>query len=461
MKHPVRDVFTPTTPARLTFVERESINDKLVNALRTPGKQVVVYGHSGSGKTTLLSNKLTQLYENNVNTRCMRGLTFEQLVLDAFDQLSPYYLAEESSGSRDSASAQVGAEYWGIKGQISVGAESSRNLKHQRALPPQLTPQALARFLGGAKCCWVLEDFHKVDESAKIQVSQMMKVFMDMADSHKDVKIIAIGAVDTARQVVQYDAEMRNRVAEIHVPLMTDEEILEIIKKGERLLNVVVAGKIKTGIVHYSNGLASVCHHICLNACVAAGIEQTAEIPLQLGDDHLKAGLALYLEEASDTLKYAFDRAFKRKKSGKFDNCRIILRALSKCSQDGATHAEIMNAIGIAKYPSGNLTLYLRELQSEARGSIIRHDSVSGKFSFADPIYRAFCLAYFEKHPVQNAWQEWSVSFATLDVSDVLEQLTISAESFARSLIASSVRAEPEPPLPSPSTAAREEKKRE
>ena len=48
------DVFTPTTPAKFAFVERQALNDQLVDALRTPGKQVVVYGPSGSGKTTLL-----------------------------------------------------------------------------------------------------------------------------------------------------------------------------------------------------------------------------------------------------------------------------------------------------------------------------------------------------------------------------------------------------------------------
>lgn len=74
--HSVRDVFTPTKPARIAFVEREEVNDKLVNALRTPGKQLVVYGHSGTGKTTLLLNKLQQLYEHHITTRCMKGLKF-------------------------------------------------------------------------------------------------------------------------------------------------------------------------------------------------------------------------------------------------------------------------------------------------------------------------------------------------------------------------------------------------
>ena len=32
-KYDVRDVFTPTKPAELTFVERSSVNDRLVDAM--------------------------------------------------------------------------------------------------------------------------------------------------------------------------------------------------------------------------------------------------------------------------------------------------------------------------------------------------------------------------------------------------------------------------------------------
>lgn len=89
-----RDVFTPTISAKLTFVERDEINDQLVDAITQPGKQIIVYGHSGSGKTTLLVNKLNQLYENYVTTRCTESSTLEQIILDAFDQLDKYYTSE-------------------------------------------------------------------------------------------------------------------------------------------------------------------------------------------------------------------------------------------------------------------------------------------------------------------------------------------------------------------------------
>ena len=210
-----RDVFTPTKPARIAFVERDSVNDKLVNSLTTPGKQIVVYGHSGTGKTTLLANKLTQLYDRHITTRCMKGLKFEQLLLDAFDQLAPFYTQERQKTIKTSSGLDLGASYQMLQAKITAQTSSDSNEKQARLLPPQLTPQALGRFLGAQRACWVLEDFHKVDESEKEKLSQLMKVFMDLSDEYPELKIIALGAVDTARQVVDYDHEMRNRVAEV------------------------------------------------------------------------------------------------------------------------------------------------------------------------------------------------------------------------------------------------------
>lgn len=90
--HTVYDVFTPTTPARLNFVDHPEVYDLVVDALRTPGKQVVVYGESGSGKSSLLAKKLEELYPDHITTRCSAASTFETILLDAFDQLDEFYV---------------------------------------------------------------------------------------------------------------------------------------------------------------------------------------------------------------------------------------------------------------------------------------------------------------------------------------------------------------------------------
>ena len=107
--HETTSVFTPTSPARINFVEREGLNERLVDALETPGRQVVVYGESGSGKTTLLQNKLEQLYACHIKTACLSTTTFEQLLVSAIDKLEPFYVSQRQSTKAQTVSASLRA----------------------------------------------------------------------------------------------------------------------------------------------------------------------------------------------------------------------------------------------------------------------------------------------------------------------------------------------------------------
>ncbi len=57
-KYKLYEVFTPSQPASFTFIERQSVIKRLDRELKTPGKQIIIYGHSGSGKTTLIKRIL-------------------------------------------------------------------------------------------------------------------------------------------------------------------------------------------------------------------------------------------------------------------------------------------------------------------------------------------------------------------------------------------------------------------
>lgn len=396
----VNKVFTPTTPARIAFVDREQINDKLVNALQMPGKQLIVYGHSGSGKTTLVINKLNQLYERHITTHCMKGMKFDQLVMDAFDQLGEYYTSEVTTAKKKTQAAELASTYLMIQGKMNSSETQELTKKEQRIIPPQLTPQALGKLLGAASCCWILEDFHKIDDSEKSRLSQMMKVFMDLSDSYDMLKIIALGAVDTARQVVEYDKEMRNRVAEVPVDLMTEKEIESIVRKGEQALNIEFQDGLATLIAQYSNGLASVCHHLCLYMCQAAGITETVKQKKILTHSDFESALKLYVEEASDSIRSLFDKALKQRRKTIYEHVSIALEALSTFKERGASRADILKKIKKkeTKYTEPSLKSTLHKLTTDEYGALVRFDQTAGLHSFSDPIYRAFALAHFHKN---------------------------------------------------------------
>lgn len=395
--HLTTDVFTPTKPARLTFVERHDLNDQLVDSLRTPGKQIVVFGPTGSGKTTLLINKLQQLYPHHVTVRCTNDTSFEGLLQDAFDQLDPFYISETGTNKTRSINVSLSSDYLNIKSGLAAITSTQEVTSAQRAIPLQLTPARLAQFLGEVEACLVLEDFHKISNTEKTKLAQAMKVFMDTADNYRDVKIIAIGAVDTAREVVEYEPEMQNRVSEIRVPLMSKDQLRGIIEKGEAALNLRLSSALKDELAKYSSGLASVVHQLSLNICFAAGIVETCITPFSINSEHLEKAVTRYLKDSSDSLKSAFDKAMKRQRTRKFDNCRLILRALASLGAVDSSHNDILGRIRSweGDYPSGNLTHYLKQLQRSDRGGVVRFDPSSNKYSFSNPLYLAYAQILF------------------------------------------------------------------
>jgi energy-coupling factor transporter ATP-binding protein EcfA2 len=392
-------IFTPTSPARVSFVERAGPNEKLVAALKTPGKQLVVYGHSGTGKTTLLVNKLHQLYPNHITTRCMKGMTVEQLMVNAVDKLEKFYVSEKQGSTSTQREASIEGSYLALRSQIKTSQQIEVSTRESRVVPVQINPENLAQFIGSKQLCWVIEDFHKVESSEKARLSQLMKIFMDCADDFPNLKIVAIGAVDTARQVVEFDPEMRNRVAEIEVHLMTEQEVKSIIDIGEKKLNLEIPSKIKDLIAQYSSGLGAVCHELCLKLCLAAGVERTATERFTITNEHLQKAVASYVEECSDTIRLQFERARKQKTTSEISHADIILDSLSYFEEGGVARFDLLRQIRkqTPNYPDSALKKHLNDLTKDERGAVVRYNENAMLYSFSNPIFRAYVLTLFHK----------------------------------------------------------------
>ncbi|QDT39225.1 AAA family ATPase [Stratiformator vulcanicus] len=386
------DVFTPSTPAKVAFVEREQPRNQLVDAIITPGMQIVVYGHSGSGKTTLIHNKLEQTREFWIKTSCTSASTIDSLILDAFDKLGPYYKAESTEKRTRSASANIKSSYLDCEAQLSSFRSYSESETQKRVLPPQITMPRLIDFLGESGALWIVEDFHKLPPQEKKKFAQILKQFMDASAEYREIKVIAIGAKKTAREVIEYDPEMENRVAEIYVPLMDRKELFQVIGIGEDKLNCEFSAKHTDLIARLSNGLGAVCHQLCLNMCFEANLSVTEKDTVYFKDEHFDAALARFLSDKSDTFKKQYEKATRRKQSGKFDNCKLIVHAIAEMGEDGGTYAEILKHIHTShpKYPAGNLTNYLKQLQTPERAEIIKQDSASGRFSFFNQFMKTY-----------------------------------------------------------------------
>lgn len=106
------------------------------------------------------------------------------------------------------------AEYSSLSTEISKQNTTSYSEVSTRIVPPQLTPQKLAQFLGEVNAIWVIEDFHKIKAEEKTRLADILKIFIDAANDFPKIKIICIGAVGSARELVTFDSNLYPRISE-------------------------------------------------------------------------------------------------------------------------------------------------------------------------------------------------------------------------------------------------------
>lgn len=390
IKHKLENVFTPSSVAHLTYINRSSLETEFKKYALLPGMQIVIYGHSGSGKTTLVNNMLKNLHINNIRTICTEETTFDQLILDAFDRLGSFYTCEKGNKETNSISSNISAKYLEIASSIGTTSSNEQSRKEIRIVPIQLTAQRLAEFMGAVQNVWIIEDFHKVKNDEKKKISQVLKVFMDCADDYPIAKIICIGAVGTARELIQYDKELMNRISEMYVPLMSSEELLDIVNKGFSLMNIKCDNEsLKQKITHYSNRLASVCHQLCYDICYNNKIEYSTFSQKIITDKDFSNAVKTYLGKVSDTFNKIYEKACS------ISRCKDLLKEVIKRDDEAFDPKVDENSKEILESKAKEKEKILKYLITPEYGEMFRYNEASKKYYFSSPFFQTFLIMKF------------------------------------------------------------------
>ena len=317
----VTDVFTPTQPARdaVNYVERSStINDDLVTALNDTGTQVLVYGASKSGKTTLIQVVHQRLFGvEPIVSRCDTRTTFDGLVRSALSQLRVFRTATRESGSASRRQTGFSNALSGFGVDLEFEKQDRSARKQEPVLPPQVTPEALARLMGAESergRCWLIEDLHVTKPEVRERVADVLKVFCDEAGAQQkaELRVIIAAIARTAEEIVERRADMEGRLAQIHVPPMTPDEIEEIITLGEQALQIRLTGTMKADIANYASRRAHVCHKLCSLLCSGAGVFETQVEVHNLEPADLERAVSSHIRASEATMLSRARSAFNK-----------------------------------------------------------------------------------------------------------------------------------------------------
>ncbi|QIS42963.1 TIR domain-containing protein [Clavibacter capsici] len=175
----VEEVFKTSGIPTHTFV-RPSAYARLMVALRTPGRGVIVEGPSGIGKSTAITRALEEIGAHEDVTR--------------------------------------------------LTARESTDIEYLEVLHE----------LGGFGTV-VIDDFHRLDDAVKSRIADLLKITADAED--KSRKLVIIGINDAGKSLIDSSPDLTNRLEVIRFEVEPDSKIEELVSTGESAFNVSLAAK--------------------------------------------------------------------------------------------------------------------------------------------------------------------------------------------------------------------------
>jgi hypothetical protein len=394
----IEDVFTPAKVAKINYIERKSIDKLMSREMNTPGKQIIVFGHSGSGKTSSVINLLEKNQYDYIKTQCESNTSFEQLILNAFDELNVYVVDGRSSKKTTSLKNELAQEYQNIKSIIGTESKSEESTTYARLLPPQLTPQKLAQFMGKKNIVWLIEDFHKVSDKEKVRIADVIKIFVDNANNYEISKIICIGACESAHELIKLDSNLKMRVSEVLVPLLNEDEIREIVVNGFDLLNLNPTKSLVEKLVYYSYGLGASAHQMCLDICRGKKITHAKLKKQDIEDNSFEYAVDGFMNRHQDTFKFIYEAAVKNGVGW------YILKTFSSSANEKLSFDEISQKVNKGKkfFDKDEIKDKLDELMGPSF-NIICYNYNSDKYALTTPFWYCFLRLQFSIEKSQQS----------------------------------------------------------
>ena len=249
----LHEVFTISGIPQNTFVKPDEYS-RLLMALKTPGRGIVVEGPSGIGKTTAITKALEEV-----------GITENVLKL----------------------SARKPADV---------------------ALIKELTDmQPLGIVL--------IDDFHKLHDREKKQIADLMKVLADEGDATS--KVIAIGINRAGEALIDFADDLTNRLETIPFEANPDARVSEILRLGEDALNVDLnirdeIVEAANGSFYLAQMLA---YHTCLDANVLKA--QPERVQTTISFPEVKARVFETLARRFQTRTQEFAKGSRLRREGR------------------------------------------------------------------------------------------------------------------------------------------------
>lgn len=244
----VEDVFGVSVKQVKSYIEREQVDNKFTEALKSD-KQIIVYGSSKQGKTALVKKYID--YDENIVISLSPKHTLKDIYQTILRKSGVTLRTSYTKGSGHSSSLKGKASIQGaialiLKGNAEVGLDKNSNkslTENYDEIEFNLElPDDIADIINkhGNKKVIILENFHYLSESVQKDFAYDLRTFQELK-----IRFVIVGVWKESNRLSQFNGELQDRIDEIPVEPWTEDDFRRIISKGEQELNITFATTIK------------------------------------------------------------------------------------------------------------------------------------------------------------------------------------------------------------------------
>lgn len=250
MQTRVGHAFTPSQPIadRNMFAGREELLRAVISSIENERLHIVLYGERGIGKTSLLhmlSQAASEARYIVIYTSCGADSNFDETFRAAAADIPVLFHS----------------------GFSPTAEQAERGVTLADLLPAApITPRQFADLcskLTGTRVLIVLDEFERcASRTFRRDVAELIK---NLSDRLGRVQLVLAGVASDLTQLVQHIPSIRRNISALRVPKLADEEISQMISRGEREIGLTFEPSARELVVAVARGspyLANLlCHH--------------------------------------------------------------------------------------------------------------------------------------------------------------------------------------------------------
>lgn len=271
----VYDVFTPGDFPAHTYVERgeDRLEQRLRDALSTPGEVVSVSGPSKSGKTVLLERVAGR---DNLITVTGAGIEKAEdvwdRVLDWMGTPSSISTGTEIGGEASVSATAKGSVGIPLVAKGEAGGTAGGKVSGSKARSETVARRGLVQVveeIANSDFVVLIDDFHYMHRSVQTEVAKQIKEAV-----RQGVNICTASVPHRADDVVRSNPELRGRVRAIDLSYWTQAELRQIADLGFAKLRSEVSREAIAKFAIEASGSPQLMQIICLQACLELNVRQ-------------------------------------------------------------------------------------------------------------------------------------------------------------------------------------------